>query len=59
MDKTDYIALYRKALCNSARMLEDAHNFDKAAENEPDIAKAMQYRMIATMLREYYRKMFD
>lgn len=57
--KIDYKELYIKALKGGADMLEHAYRLDKAADENPNLDEAIKQRLMATILRDYYVKMFN
>ena len=59
MKKIDYEKKYIKALIAANELLQHAQRLDKMADENPDLDKAIQQRCVATILRDYYRKMFE
>ena len=59
MEKINYKGLYSKALKGGAEMLDVAYRLDKLADENKDLEKAMQQRLLAAMLRDFYCKMFN
>ena len=59
MKKIDYEKKYSKALRAGLEMLQLAQHIDKLADQNPDVEKAIQQRVVANILRDYYSKMFE
>lgn len=59
MTKQELEQRYSKALAVGKEMLEHAYKLDKLADENPDEATAIQQRLVATLFRQYYARMFE
>ena len=59
MKKIDYEEKYIKALMAGNELLQHAKRLDDMADKNPDLEKAIQQRCVATILRDYYTKIFE